>query len=61
VQGVTDASGTVPFDLPGVSQSISRQQSPPAFTSNRVYAFRAGNPSDNNKEYRTLRLPRGSR
>ena len=50
-QGVADVTGMVPFDLPGVSQSISRQQPPAPRISDRIYAFRAGNPFDNNKEY----------
>ena len=50
-QGTTDATGTVAFDLPGVSQTIARQQPPAARASSRVYAFRAGNPFGNNKEY----------
>ena len=47
-EGYADATGTVSFDLPGVSQTIAPPQSVmPA----RVYAFRAGNPFGNNKEY----------
>jgi large repetitive protein len=49
--GATDASGTVQFDLPGVSQTISTQQPPPVLVSGRVYAVRASNPFANGKEY----------
>ena len=49
--GVADAGGTVLFDLPDVSRTISRQQPPPPRLSNRLFAFRAGNPFGNNKEY----------
>ena len=50
-EGTADANGTVAFDPPGVSQTIARQQPPPPRVAERVYAFRAGNPFGNNKEY----------
>lgn len=49
--GYADSSGTVPFDLPGVSQTISRTQPPAPRASDRLYAFKASNPFDNDKQY----------
>jgi uncharacterized protein (DUF1800 family)/5-hydroxyisourate hydrolase-like protein (transthyretin family) len=50
-EGTTDATGTVHFDLPGLSQTISRQQPPAPRAAERVYVFKADNPFGNGKRY----------
>ena len=50
-EGTTDATGTVHFDLPGLSQTIVRQLPPAPRAAERVYVFKADNPFGNGKRY----------
>lgn len=50
-EGWTDATGTVRFDLPGLSQTIARQLPPPPRAAERVYVIRAHDPFANGKRY----------
>ncbi len=50
-EGYTDAAGIVRFDLPGLSQTISRQLPPPARAAERLYVFKAEDPFGNGNRY----------